>query len=160
MKHWAESHNKNTPISAGSPPDPRSEMRVHLSQDWHLAGSLELVQTAAAAPKAPRRCPTLHSAPQGPSMARGKRRGASCTLWSLAELWFSTDLKKRKPGISGDALHAFLQMWMQYLISLFCLPWEIHCDLGLGVRNWPGYTETGIKIYMRNNKIPAVQAWI
>jgi len=103
--------------------------------------------------------PHVHSPLQGSQLHRVPRCwGAANATVPLAlskvllMFWFSTDSKKCKLGFPTAAVHAFLEMRMQLWVSLFPLPWETCCHLGLGVRNWPGYTETGIKLYMRNKQ--------
>lgn len=45
----------------------------------------------------------------------------------------------------------FSAEWMQ-TPGVSCFPRETCCDLALGVRNWTGYTGTGFKLYMGNQK--------
>lgn len=67
--------------------------------------------------------------------------------------WSHSVLTWRSANLEFLALFLCFSTDTNATLDFSCLSWETRYDLGLDARNWPGYTEAEIKLYMRNKKI-------
>lgn len=139
-------------------------MSVHISCDWHITGSLNWWPSSRRSTQPPNTKGPDTTCAQSPSVTVG------C---SASWFWDVTDAAVPFPlrGLAGQVLcsgsvltqrsadlgppvlpYMFLCRVDADTWCLFCLPWEMRCDLGLDVRNCTGYTGTEFKLYMGHKK--------